>query len=134
MMIIVDSNILIFSESANTPEHNIALSKFQDALRQDDIGINVIIASEVFHRLQWLLGKTEATIRVSRIITAPRVSYLEFSSSSIAKAMALCRDFGLRINDALIAQQALESGASLLTDNIKDFGKIATVKLIPLRS
>lgn len=133
-MIIVDSNVIIFSEGADAPERAIAAGKIKKAVEEGRIGMNVIIASEVFHRLQKLLGSTEAAIRVSRAVTAPEVDYLEFTSSTVTRAMGLARNFGMRINDALIAQQAIDLGASILTDNVKDFKKIGAVKVLPLRS
>lgn len=39
----------------------------------------------------------------------------------------------LRINDALIASQALDAGARVLTDNVKDFKKVKGLKIDPLR-
>jgi predicted nucleic acid-binding protein len=134
MMIIIDSNIHIFSEGASAPEHARAVEKIKDAVNQGRVGINAIIVSEVFHSLQKFLGAVEATTRISRFLTSPDMDYLEFSPASIVKAMALSRDFGIRINDALIAQQAIDLGASVLTDNVKDFKKVAAVKVIPLRS
>lgn len=131
-MIIVDSNIIIFAESDAASEQPAAREKIKDVTEAGKMGINVIIASEVFHTLQRLLGGAEATIRVSRAVTAPESDYLELTPSTVTRAMGLARDFGLKINDALIAQQAIDLGASILTDNVKDFKRIASVKIVPL--
>ena len=49
-------------------------------------------------------------------------------------AIELATQNKIRINDALIAQQALELRASILTDNVKDFRKVKGLKVIPLKS
>jgi predicted nucleic acid-binding protein len=42
----------------------------------------------------------------------------------MAAAIHLAQAKGLRINDALIAQQVMDEHAALLTDNVRHFRKI----------
>ncbi len=132
-MIIVDSNVFIFGEVGNAPENKAAIAKIRDVLMQGEIGINAIIVSEVFHKLQVFFGRAEAEARVSRIVSDPDVRFGQFSAETALRAMKLARDFQMRINDAMIAQQAMETGSAVLTDNVKDFGKIKALKIIVLR-
>ncbi len=133
-MIIVDSNIYIFSESESAPERSVAIQKLKDASIKDRIGTNVIVMSEVYHHVRRFTGLEGATLRVADILNSPLVDFLDFRPETIVRATKLARDFQMRINDALIAQQAIELGAAVLTDNIRDFGKIKSLKIIPLRS
>ena len=132
-MIIVDSNIWIFAEDASANEHTKAAHKIQKIIDTTTFGINVIIISEVFHILSRLLSTAEASRRVLHIIENPASEWLEFSDDIVKGSIPLAEDNHIRINDALIAQQALALKASVLTDNIKDFKKIKGLKIVKLR-
>ncbi len=133
-MIIVDSNIFIFGETDSAPEYKMAIQKYKEAVEHDRIGTNVIIISEVFHFSKKINGAESAASRVRNILRSPSVDLTEFSPETASRAANLARDFQMRINDALIAQQAIETGASILTDNVKDFKKIKSIRIIPLRA
>ena len=132
-MIIIDSNIFIFGETDSAVEHDLAVQKAKEAYGSDRIGTNVIVLSEVFHHSRRINGAESAASRVNDILNDPAVDFLGFEPETVKRASKLARDFQMRINDALIAQQAMEAGASILTDNVKDFGKIKAIKVIPLR-
>ena len=132
-MIIIDSNIWIFAENDNAAEHDIALRKISEALEKDDFGLNVIVASEVYHILSKLLGIDEASRRAGNLIANNHSRWLEFDGEIVNKAVKLSHANRIRINDALIAQQALNENAAILTDNIKDFKKVSGLKIIPMR-
>ena len=51
-MIIVDSNIWVFAEVESAPEHSAAAATLRDALSTEGVGLNVLVASEVFHALR----------------------------------------------------------------------------------
>ncbi len=133
-MIIIDSNIFIFGETADAPERQMAISKYKEAVNADEVGTNVIILSETFHKSQLINGRESASLRIRDILGHPKVRFLELGAETIFRAAKLARDFQMRINDALIAQQAMEYGAAVLTDNVKDFGKIKAIRVIPLRN
>ena len=133
-MIIVDSNIFIFAESADSPERLQALNKYKSAAQSGQIGINIIIVSEVFHKLQLFLNRAEACARLTSILSSPEITFLDVSHTTATRAVKLARDFGMTINDAIIAQQALDENAAVLTDDVKDFKKLGSVKVIPLRT
>lgn len=132
-MIIVDSNIWIFSENANSDEYEIATQKLKEIFANDSFGINVIITSEVFHILSKVLSTEEATLRITNVLEHPLAQWLDFSSEVAIDAIRLSKESRIRINDALIAQQALTMKAAVLTDNLKDFEKVKGLKVIPLR-
>ncbi len=129
---IVDSNIWIFGEYEPAPEHSMAAGRLQTVI-QEGYGINIIIVSETFHILGRLVGAADATRRVKNIIEHPAAHWLPFAAQSAVKALALAYQYGVRINDALLAQQALEQGCPILTDNVKDFQKVKGLDIIPLR-
>ena len=132
-MIIIDTNIFIFGETVGAPEREAAITKYRHAVEAGKIGVNVVIISEMFHNSQRISGRESASARVRGILSHPSVELLEFKAETIIRASVLARDFQMRINDALIAQQAIETGAAILTDNVKDFGKIKSIRVIPLR-
>ena len=132
-MIIIDSNIWIFSENENSEEHKLAAGKIKQIFDTDTFGINVIISSEVYHILSKFLGIKEARSRVADILGHPLVQWLDFTNDAVLGSLKLAETNRMRINDALIAYQALKANASLLTDNIKDFDKVKGLRLLPLR-
>ena len=133
LMIIVDSNIFIFAENGNAEEHELAIKKIKLALNEGTFGINLVVASETFHILGRLLGVKEAAARTANIVGNPLAEWLDFSDNDFVEAVALSEKMQIRINDALIAQQALVLGAQVLTDNVKHFKKIKGLKILPLR-
>lgn len=132
-LIIIDSNIWLFGEIKDAPEHLIAIDKYKESAEKDEIGINAIIFSEVFHKLYRLYDLETAMERTDKIVRNPSISCLDFSRDTLFKAGKLAQDSRLRINDALIAQQALELDAKVLTDDIRDFRKVKGLEVIALR-
>ena len=60
--------------------------------------------------------------------------YVPLGENTVLKAIALSRSSKIRINDALIAQHALDLDADgLVTDNTKDFVKVEGLKVVKLR-
>ena len=132
-VIIVDSNIFIFGETEAVPEREMAIRRYGEVTGKERIGTNVIILSETFHIIKRINGYESAAMRIGSIVNNPFIDFLDFAPELVLRAAKLARDFQMRINDALIAQQAIETGASILTDNVKDFKKIKSIKVIPLR-
>ncbi|MFA4820231.1 MAG: PIN domain-containing protein [Candidatus Aenigmatarchaeota archaeon] len=129
-MIFVDSNIIIFSEMTEYPEHKIAVEKLSHT-SQSGIFINDIIISEVFHKIFKLIGHDTAVKRVKNILSSKSFIYVPIEKETFEKAVELTKY--VRINDAIIAQQVIDLKSSLLTDNVKDFRKIKGLKIIKLR-
>ena len=132
-MIIIDSNVWIYAESTNSDVHEKAVQKVSELLDSDAFGINSIIVSEVFYKLSKIIGDKEARVRMKHILEHPFVQWLDFSIDTATKAMDLSFKTKVRINDTMIAAQAMSFKASVFTDNIKDFGKIGGLKVMPLR-
>jgi predicted nucleic acid-binding protein len=131
-MIIFDSNIWIFGEVSNAPEHQAAVKGYETALKRETIGINAIVVSEVFHKLSRLFDTDTAYLRLSNILQNPSIEWLDLDRTTAANGMRLAKNYGLRINDALIAAQAIDFGAKLFTDD-GDFERIKELEVIPLR-
>lgn len=129
-MIFVDSNVWIFSEMAEYPEHKVAAEKLAKCMK-DGVFINTIIISEVFHKLYRLIGVEESMRRTKNILSSRNVIYLTIERETVEKAFE--RTKNLRINDAIIAQHVLDSKSELLTDDVKDFKKVAGLKVTKLR-
>lgn len=131
-LIFVDSNIWIFLNVETYPEHLPTKVKIS-SLRQQGFAANVIVISEVFHKLSLLLGKREALMRGLKILESRDVAYLPIEDETVRDAIRLSLEKNIRINDALIAQQCLDMKVPILTDNLKDFKKVKGLKIIPLR-
>lgn len=132
-MIIIDSNVWIFAEIKDMPEHTAAVSAIQSLISSGEIGTNVIVLSEVFHKISKLYGSPIAVERVRAMQLHPVVVWISFNQKTAVNALNLAEETKLRINDALIAQQALEMKAPVLTDNVKDFRKVKGLKVMKLR-
>lgn len=131
-MIIFDSNIWIFGEITEAPEHDAAVKAYEATLKREPIGINPIVVSEVFHKLSRLFDTDTAYQRVSKIVQSPSIEWLDIDRTTAMNGMRLAKTYGLRINDALIAAQALDYGVALFTDD-GHFSRIKDLKVVPLR-
>ncbi len=131
-MIIVDSNIWIFAETAAASEHFLAVEKLQRHLK-DEVGFNAIIFSEVFHKLSRAYDQATARKRLETIIHHPSVKWLTISAEQAERAAGLAQKKLIRINDAMIAQQAIDMNLAVLTDDTKDFDKVKKLRVISLR-
>ncbi len=133
-MIVVDSNVWIFAESEDAPEHSAAVRKLQHFL-PNGVATNAIVVSEVFHKLsneRFGIGSGLAGQRIEEILRHPSVHWMPFKRETAEQALVLAAESPLKINDALIAQQALELNAPVLTDNVKDFRKVEGLKVVAL--
>ncbi len=132
-VMVVDSNVWIFGEVQDAPEHAAAVRAVTRVLPKGVAATNLIITSEVFHQLARLFGASEARRRVTNIALHPSIRWLPVSQHTVESAMAIADECKMRINDAVIAAQAIDEGASVLTDNVRDFRKVAKLKVVPLR-
>lgn len=133
-MILIDSNVWIFAEIANSPENSLAVDGYKKYLKTDKVAVNPIIISEVFHKLSVLFDKDIAFSKVAKILQNPSIEWLDMHRETASEAIKLAKETGIRINDAMIGAQALERKAKVLTDDIKDFRKLKNLETIPLRS
>lgn len=131
-MLLVDSNIYIFASVAEYPEHELAVERLRKAL-DEGVATTPIVLSEVFHQLYRIVGAREARERTLSILASPRVTYLGLEPETFPRAMGLCVRHNLRINDGLIAQQALDARIPVFTDNVRDFQKVAGLEVRAFR-
>ncbi|MBI3413388.1 MAG: type II toxin-antitoxin system VapC family toxin [Candidatus Aenigmarchaeota archaeon] len=131
-MILVDSNVWIFAATENAPERQIALDQLALSL-PTDVVVNGIIFSEVFHRFRQLFGVAPAREKVTEIVHHPSVHWLDVGKADAEEAMKLSEKHSIRINDAIIAGQALRLKVPVLTDNVRDFRRVKGLKVVPLR-
>ncbi len=132
-VILVDSNVWIFAEDASAGEYGIATKRIEEVVKSGEFGISPIIASEVFHRLSHVFGASVARERLANILDHPASRWLTLTADATKRAAALAERSKLRINDAMIAQQALDLKASVLTDDVRDFRKVRNLKVMALR-
>ncbi len=131
-MILVDSNIWIFAEVSNCQEHEAAVKGYEAFMKKDTIAINAIIASEIFHKLSKLFDQDSAYVRVNNILQNPSIEWLDLGRTTSIRAIKLAKNSKIRINDALIAEQAMETGAKVFTDD-KDFNRVKGLAIVTLR-
>ncbi len=133
--ILVDSNIFIFANIKEYPEHDMAKARIRQLIDDHRLIVNAIIISEVQYKLFRLLDKEESFLRTNKILTSSYVDYEPIGYDTILKASELSFKSNIRINDAIIAQHAIDLNVDgIFTDNVKDFEKILDMKIIPLRS
>ena len=134
--IFVDSNIFVFANIADCPEHDRALKILEKGLMGGyTICFNDIIALETHYKLLKILGSKEARYRVSTIFDSKRTSFLKMDVKTIKKAFELCEKYNILTNDAGIIASMLENYIdTIYTDNVKDFRKIDKIRVVnPVR-
>lgn len=131
-LILVDSNVWIFLNVENLPEHPAARKRIED-IRKGGIVTNIIVISEVFHQLSRLLGTANALERVNKMLESSDTHFVPIEHDTASKTVQLAGKKPIRINDAVIASHALKLKIPILTDNVKDFRKISGLKVLPLR-
>lgn len=133
--ILVDSNIFIFANIKEYPEYHMAKLRIKQLVSDHRLIVNAIIISEVQYKLFRLLDKEESFHRTNKILTSGYVDYEPIGNETILKALELSYKSNVRINDAIIAQHAIDLNVDgIFTDNVKDFEKILYLKIIQLRS
>ena len=134
-MLFFDSNIFIFANIEEYPEHTIAVKKIEETLQKGKICVNSIIVSEIYHKLFRLINREEAKTRTKKILESEGVVFLPIERRTIMKAIDISSSLQIRINDSIIAQHVIDvKGDGIVTDNVKDFKKIEKLKVIPLRT
>ena len=133
LIVFVDSNIFIFASIEEYPEFKVANEKLISLATKAKLGINSIILSEVFHKLSVIKDVRSARRKVLDILNSEYTVFIPIEERTVRKAVELAATRKIRINDAIIAQHALDSNAAIFTDNIRDFRKVRKLKVIPLR-
>jgi predicted nucleic acid-binding protein len=135
MKVMVDSNILIFSNVAEMPEYPLAREKLLALIDQGyTFAVNTIIVSEMNYKLQKILNSTESHTRTKKLLHSRYFEYVPVDETTLEKAIDLSFTSKIRINDAIIAQHCLDLGLDgIFTDNLKDFKKIPGLTILNLR-
>ena len=135
MKVMVDSNILIFSNIAEMPEYPLAQKKLLALIDQGyTFAVNTIIISEMSYKLRKILTNEESHTRTKKLLHSRFFEYFPVDNATIESAIDLSFATKIRINDAIIAQHCLDLGLDgIFTDNVKDFKKISGLTIINLR-
>ena len=135
MKVMVDSNILIFSNIADMPEYSLAREKLLALIDQGyTFAVNTIIISEMHYKLQKILNNEESHTRTKKLLHSRFFDYFPVDNTTTERAIDLSFASKIQINDALIAQHCLDLGLDgIFTDNVKDFKKIPGLTVITLR-
>lgn len=134
MKVMVDSNILIFSNIADMPEYPLARDKLLTLIDQGyTFAVNTIIISEMNYKLQKILNNEESHTRTKKLLHSRYFEYFPVDNTTIESAVDLSFASKIRINDAIIAQHCLDLGLDgIFTDNVKDFKNIPGLTIINL--
>ena len=135
MKVMVDSNILIFSNIADMPEYPLVREKLLALIDQGyTFAVNTIVISEMNYKLQKILNHKESHTRTKKLLHSRYFEYFPIGNNTLENAIDLCYASKMRINDALIAQHCLDLGLDgILTDNVKDFKKVPSLTIMNLR-
>ena len=135
MKVMVDSNILIFSNIAEMPEYPLAQKKLLALIDQGyTFAVNTIFISEMSYKLRKILTNEESHTRTKKLLHSRFFEYFPVDNATIESAIDLSFATKIRINDAIIAQHCLDLGLDgIFTDNVKDFKKISGLTIINLR-
>ncbi len=135
MKVMIDSNILIFSNVADMPEYPLARDQLLELIDTGcTFAVNTIIISELNYKLQKILNNEESYQRTLNLLNSEYFEYYPVDQTTLKRAIELNYTSKMRINDAIIAQQCLDLKLDgIFTDNVKDFKKVADLHIINLR-
>lgn len=104
MKVMVDSNILIFSNVAEMPEYPFARQKLISLIDKGyTFAVNTIIVSEMNYKLQKILNNEESHTRTKKLLQSRYFEYFSVDNTTIEGAIDLSFVSKIRINDAIIA-------------------------------
>jgi len=135
MKVMIDSNILIFSNVADMPEYPLARDRLLELIDTGcTFAVNTIILSELNYKLQKILNSEESYQRTLNLLNSEYFEYHPVDQTTFKRAVELNYTSKMRINDAIIAQQCLDLKLDgIFTDNVKDFKKVPDLHIINLR-
>ena len=135
MKVMIDSNVLIFSNVADMPEYPLARDQLLELIDTGcTFAVNTIIISELNYKLQKILNNEESYQRTLNLLNSEYFEYYPVDQTTLKRAIELNYTSKMRINDAIIAQQCLDLKLDgIFTDNVKDFKKVADLHIINLR-
>lgn len=135
MKVMIDSNILIFSNVADMPEYPLARDQLLDLIDTGcTFAVNTIIISELNYKLQKILNNEESYQRTLNLLNSEYFEYYPVDQTTLKRAIELNYTSKMRINDAIIAQQCLDLNLDgIFTDNVKDFKKVTGLHIVNLR-
>ncbi len=73
--ILVDSNIFIFANIKEYPEHSIVKARIRELIKDHRLLVNTIIISEIQYKLYRLLDKEESFGRTQKILNSKHIDY-----------------------------------------------------------
>ncbi len=132
----IDSNIIIFANIKNSPEHIQSLEILKNALKGNFIGyIDTIIAIETHFKLLKKISASEANYRLNTLLNSRRLRFYNITKNTLKTAFKIAEENNIATNDSIIISSMLENDVHLIyTDNEKHFQKFSKIKAInPLR-
>ncbi|MHA1377104.1 MAG: type II toxin-antitoxin system VapC family toxin [Candidatus Helarchaeota archaeon] len=132
----IDSNIIIFANIENSPEHPKSLKLLEKALKGDFVaGINPIIAVEVHYKLLKNTNSAEAKYRVNSLLKSRKIRFFNLSKYTLKSGFEIAHKNKIATNNSIIIASMLENNINIIyTDNEKDFNKFSKIKVInPLK-
>ena len=132
-MIHLDTSFLIDLLREVGRERPGAASAFLHQLMDEELGISVFVACELFAGVELSTESTREMQKVQRLCNAFQVTYPdERFPLTYGKLLAQLERNRQKISamDLLIATTALTAEASLVTRNVKDFSRVPGLRLI----
>jgi len=128
-MILVDSNIFMFANDENYPEHMDAKSFFEK--KREKLCFNTIIALESHYGYLRNLSAEEAEVRLKAMLESRLLKYYAITEEDLTKGAEISRRYDIKTNDATIIANMLRSDINrIATDNVKDFSKHPKVEVV----
>ena len=102
MKVMVDSNILIFSNVAEMPEYPFAREKLLSLIDKGyTFAVNTIFVSEMNYKLLKILNNEESHTRTKKLLQSRYFEYFPVENTTIENAIDLSFVSKIRINDAI---------------------------------
>ncbi|NVM05179.1 MAG: type II toxin-antitoxin system VapC family toxin [Candidatus Helarchaeota archaeon] len=132
----IDSNIIIFANIKNSPDHAKSLALLEKALKGEFIGcINPIIAIEAHYKLMKYIDSSEAKYRINSLLDSFKLRFFSITKGTLKKGFDISDINKIATNDSIIIASMLENNVNkIYTDNEIDFKKYPKIKVVnPLK-
>ena len=119
---LIDSNVAIDLVAGRLPQRG--AEWLDDAINKQ------LIYTSVINQIELLgFNGSERELRILKDLLKA-ISILSLNDTVVARTIALRREVKIKLPDAIIAATTLVHDLSLVTRNIKDFGKINNLRLV----
>jgi len=139
---ILDSNVIVYSMITDYPNklyHKRCRILLENGLKGEldyILGLNPVVAVEVFSALRRLLNWSEAEFRTGSLLRSKRIAFLSISREASQNSLRWAKEKRVPVNDAMIGANMVEQADLIYTideDHFKKLEEYGVKVLNPIR-